>query len=105
MLEIPPTPPLPTVPPAQEFSNLGFVYITVLGLANQVVPRTGNWQSLANTVNYLASIALFVYLAFQAQPASLAGVQPDSGMGHDTATKLASSCKQLLLASLSSPSY
>ncbi|KAJ9053018.1 hypothetical protein DSO57_1028367 [Entomophthora muscae] len=83
MLEISPTPPLPTVPPVQDFSKLSFVYITVLGLANQVVPHTGNWQSLATAVNYLARIVFIVYLAFQAWPASSAGVQPDSGMGHD----------------------
>ncbi|KAJ9075377.1 hypothetical protein DSO57_1036724 [Entomophthora muscae] len=75
MLEIPPTPPLPTVPPVQDF---------ILGLTNQVVPHTGNWQSLATAVNYLARIVPIVYLAFQAWPASPAGVQPDSGMGHDT---------------------
>ncbi|KAJ9078134.1 hypothetical protein DSO57_1009832 [Entomophthora muscae] len=68
MLKIPPTPPLPTVPPAQDFS----------------CAPTGNWQSLTTAVNYLARIAPIVYLAFQAQPASPAGVQPDSGMGHDT---------------------
>ncbi|KAJ9072534.1 hypothetical protein DSO57_1026473 [Entomophthora muscae] len=84
MLEIPPTPPLPTVPPAQAFSKLELVYITVLGLANQVVPHTGNWQSLATAVTYLARIAPIVYLAFQDWPASPAGVQPDSGIGHDT---------------------
>ncbi|KAJ9077056.1 hypothetical protein DSO57_1020318 [Entomophthora muscae] len=84
MLGIPHTPPLPTVPPAQDFSKLGFVYITVLGLANQVVPHTGNWQSLATAVNYLARIAPIVYLAFQTRLASPAGVQLDSGMGHDT---------------------
>ncbi|KAJ9080397.1 hypothetical protein DSO57_1025421 [Entomophthora muscae] len=84
MLEIPPTPPLPTVPPAQDFSKLGFFYITVLGLAVQVVPHTGNWQSLATAVNYLARIVPIVYLTFQAQPASPTGVHLGSGMGHDT---------------------
>ncbi|KAJ9049871.1 hypothetical protein DSO57_1020165 [Entomophthora muscae] len=83
MLDIPLTPPLSTVPPAQDFSKLGFVYITVLGLADQVVPHTGNWQSLAAAVNYLARIAPIVYLAFQAWPAFPVGAQPDSGMGHN----------------------
>ncbi|KAJ9078712.1 hypothetical protein DSO57_1003983 [Entomophthora muscae] len=40
MLEIPPTPPLPTVPTSQDFSKLGFFYITVLGLANQALSHT-----------------------------------------------------------------
>ncbi|KAJ9087504.1 hypothetical protein DSO57_1032782 [Entomophthora muscae] len=83
MLEIPPNPPLPTLPPAQDFSKLGFLYITVLGLANLVVPHTGSWCSLATAVNYLVRIVPIVYLAFQACPGSPAGVQPDSGMGHD----------------------
>ncbi|KAJ9048467.1 hypothetical protein DSO57_1034788 [Entomophthora muscae] len=85
MLEIIPTPPLPTVPPAQDFGNLGFVYITVLGLANQVVPHTGSWRSLYTAVNYLIRIVPIVYLAFQAWPASPVGVQLDSDMGHDNA--------------------
>ncbi|KAJ9056258.1 hypothetical protein DSO57_1035058 [Entomophthora muscae] len=82
MLEIPPTPPLPTVPPAQDFSKLGFVYIIVLGLTNQIVPHTGSWCSLATAVNYLVRIALIVYLAFQEQPSSPMRAHPDSGMGH-----------------------
>ncbi|KAJ9049023.1 hypothetical protein DSO57_1028799 [Entomophthora muscae] len=76
--------PLPTVPPAQDFSKLGFVYITVLGLADQVVPHTGSWRPLATAVNYLIRIAPIVYMAFQAWPASPVGVQPDSVMGCDT---------------------
>ncbi|KAJ9054333.1 hypothetical protein DSO57_1015717 [Entomophthora muscae] len=75
---------LPTVPSAQDFSKLGFVYITVLGLANQVVPHTRSWHPLATAVNYLIRIAPIVYIAFQAWPASPVGVQLDSGMGCDT---------------------
>ncbi|KAJ9078174.1 hypothetical protein DSO57_1009587 [Entomophthora muscae] len=75
---------LPNEPPAQDFSKLGFVYITVLRLGNQVVPHTWSMRSLVTTVNYLVRIAPTVYMAFQAQPASPMGVQPDSGMGRDT---------------------
>ncbi|KAJ9085591.1 hypothetical protein DSO57_1012389 [Entomophthora muscae] len=82
MLKIPPIPPLPTVPPAQDFSKLGFAYIIVLGLADQVVPHTGSWCSLATAVNYLIRIALIVYLSFQAQPTFPVRVQLDSGMSH-----------------------
>ncbi|KAJ9062645.1 hypothetical protein DSO57_1008411 [Entomophthora muscae] len=83
MKEIPTTPPPPNTPPAQDFSKLGFIYITVLGLADQVVPHTESWHPLATAVNYLVRIAAIVYMAFQAWPASLVEVQPDSGMGHD----------------------
>ncbi|KAJ9068103.1 hypothetical protein DSO57_1032017 [Entomophthora muscae] len=74
------TSPLPNVPPAQDFSKLGFVYITVLGLANQVVPHTGSMRPLATAVNYLVRIAPIVYMAFQAWPTSLVGVHPNSDM-------------------------
>ncbi|KAJ9066248.1 hypothetical protein DSO57_1011575 [Entomophthora muscae] len=84
MKEIPTAPLLPNAPPAQDFSKLGFVYITVLGLADQVVPHTGSLRPFATAVNYLVCIAHIVYMAFQAQPASPLGVQSVSGMGHDS---------------------
>ncbi|KAJ9086781.1 hypothetical protein DSO57_1000406 [Entomophthora muscae] len=88
MKEIPSTPPLPNVSPAQEFSKLRSFYITVLGLANQVVPHTGSWRPLATAVNYPVRFAPIVYMAFQAWPASPVGVQPDSGMGRDSQMSL-----------------
>ncbi|KAJ9054199.1 hypothetical protein DSO57_1017162 [Entomophthora muscae] len=84
MKEIPTAPLLPNAPPTQDFSKLGFVYITVLGLANQAVPHTGSWRPLATALNYLVQIAPIVYMAFQARPASPVGAQPDSDMGRDT---------------------
>ncbi|KAJ9078381.1 hypothetical protein DSO57_1007097 [Entomophthora muscae] len=86
MKEMPTAPPLPDAPPTQDFSKLGFIYITVLGLVNQVVPHTGSWHPLATALNYLVHIAPIVYMAFQARPASPVGVQPDSGMGCDSHT-------------------
>ncbi|KAJ9071533.1 hypothetical protein DSO57_1035997 [Entomophthora muscae] len=83
MKDIPTAPPLPDAPPTQDFSKLGFVYITVLGLANQAVPHTGSWHPLATALNYLVCIAPIVYMAFQARPASPVEVQPDSSMGRD----------------------
>ncbi|KAJ9061587.1 hypothetical protein DSO57_1019038 [Entomophthora muscae] len=83
MKEIPTAPPLPNAPPTQDFSKLGFVYITVLGLADQVVPHTGSWRPLATALNYLVCIVPIVYMAFQARPASPVRVQPDSDMGRD----------------------
>ncbi|KAJ9072573.1 hypothetical protein DSO57_1026059 [Entomophthora muscae] len=83
MKEIPTSPLLPNAPPTQDFSKLGFVYITVLGLANQVVPHTGSWRPLATALNYLVQIVPIVYMAFQAWPASPVGAQQDSDMGRD----------------------
>ncbi|KAJ9082484.1 hypothetical protein DSO57_1004051 [Entomophthora muscae] len=83
MKDIPTAPPLPDAPPTQDFGKLGFVYITVLGLANQAVPYTGSWHPLVTALNYLVYIAPIVYMAFQAWPASPMRVQPDSGMGRD----------------------
>ncbi|KAJ9053927.1 hypothetical protein DSO57_1019564 [Entomophthora muscae] len=84
MKEIPTAPPLPNPPPAQDFSKLGVVYITVLGPASQVVPRTGSWRPLATAANHLVRIVLIVYMAFQAQPPSPVGAQLDLGIGRDT---------------------
>ncbi|KAJ9068446.1 hypothetical protein DSO57_1028526 [Entomophthora muscae] len=83
MKDIPTAPPLPDAPPTQDFSKLGFVYNTVLGLADQVVPHTESWRPLATAINCLFCIAPIVYMAFQAWPASPVGVQLDSGMGCD----------------------
>ncbi|KAJ9080256.1 hypothetical protein DSO57_1027016 [Entomophthora muscae] len=87
MKDIPTAPPLPNAPPTQDFSKLGFVYIAVLGLANQVVPHTGSWRPLATALNYLVCVAPIVYMSFQAWSASPVGVQPDSSMGRDKAAQ------------------
>ncbi|KAJ9090364.1 hypothetical protein DSO57_1003100 [Entomophthora muscae] len=83
MKEILTTLPPPNALPAQDFSKLGFIYITVLGLANQAMPHTGSWHLLATAVNYLVRIAPIVYMAFQGWPASPLGVQSNSVMGCD----------------------
>ncbi|KAJ9089735.1 hypothetical protein DSO57_1009739 [Entomophthora muscae] len=84
MKEISTAPPLPNAPPAQDFRKLRFVYITVLGLSNQVVPHTESWRPLATALNYLVCIVPTVYMAFQARPASPVVVQLDSGMDCDS---------------------
>ncbi|KAJ9048023.1 hypothetical protein DSO57_1039117 [Entomophthora muscae] len=81
MKDIPTASPLPNTPPTHDFSKLGSVLITVLGLANQVVPHTGSWRPLATALNHLVCIVPIVYMAFQARPASPVGVQLDSSMG------------------------
>ncbi|KAJ9088146.1 hypothetical protein DSO57_1026080 [Entomophthora muscae] len=89
-LDLPPAmKEIPDAPPTQCTScpglqKVGVVYITVLGLVNQVMPHTGSWHPLATAVNYLVQIAPIVYMAFQAWPSSPTGVQLDSGIGCDT---------------------
>ncbi|KAJ9064608.1 hypothetical protein DSO57_1028706 [Entomophthora muscae] len=65
MKDIPTAPPPPDVPRTQDYSKLRFVYITVLGLADQVVPHTVSWRPLATALNYMVHIVLIVYMAFQ----------------------------------------
>ncbi|KAJ9066368.1 hypothetical protein DSO57_1010320 [Entomophthora muscae] len=68
MKEITSTPSLSNMPPSQDFIG-----------------------PLATAVNYIVRIAPIVYMAFQAQPASPVGVQPDSDMGcgnHENAIRL-----------------
>ncbi|KAJ9059298.1 hypothetical protein DSO57_1003915 [Entomophthora muscae] len=67
MKEMQATPPLPDALPAHDFNKLGFVYITVLGLANQVIPHTGSWRTWATAV----------------QPATPVEFQPNTDMSHD----------------------
>ncbi|KAJ9077165.1 hypothetical protein DSO57_1019323 [Entomophthora muscae] len=81
------TSPLPNVPSFQDFSKLGFVYITVLGLVNQVVPHTESWRLISTAMNYIVRIAPIVYMAFQAQPASPVKVHSDYGMSHNICLK------------------
>ncbi|KAJ9077288.1 hypothetical protein DSO57_1018095 [Entomophthora muscae] len=77
--EIPIPPPLPNVPPAQDFSKLGFYWGWPIRSCpiQEVAP-------LATAVNYIVRMTPIVYRAFQAWPASPVGVQPDSGMGRDS---------------------
>ncbi|KAJ9057264.1 hypothetical protein DSO57_1024369 [Entomophthora muscae] len=60
MKEVPANSPLPDALPAQDFNKLGFVYTTVLGIANHLVPHTGSWCPWATAVNYLVRIAPIV---------------------------------------------
>ncbi|KAJ9080269.1 hypothetical protein DSO57_1026794 [Entomophthora muscae] len=71
MKEIPTAPPCPTR----------------LLLMTLVVPHNGSWLPLATAVNYLVRIVPIMHMAFQAQPASPAGVQPDSVYPTTKATK------------------
>ncbi|KAJ9078485.1 hypothetical protein DSO57_1006260 [Entomophthora muscae] len=49
---------LPCVPSASsyDYSKLGFVYLTMLGLTEQVIPHMGVWRPWATAVNYVMQI-------------------------------------------------
>ncbi|KAJ9089174.1 hypothetical protein DSO57_1015502 [Entomophthora muscae] len=71
--EIRATTPFPDALPAHDFSKLGFVYLTVLGLTNQVMPHPRNWHPWATAANHLVRMAHILHMAFQAWPASPEG--------------------------------
>ncbi|KAJ9054422.1 hypothetical protein DSO57_1014861, partial [Entomophthora muscae] len=77
MKEIPASSSLPDVPPAQDFSKLGFIYITVLRLANQVMTHTGNLCP-----GHCCKLSCQDHTNCD-RPASPVGVQPDSDIGCD----------------------
>ncbi|KAJ9048813.1 hypothetical protein DSO57_1031102 [Entomophthora muscae] len=75
--------PTQVVLSTQDFSKLGFLYITVLGLDNQVVPHTEIWCPWVTAANYLIKIAPIVYMAFQAWPVTPSREQLISFVGCD----------------------
>ncbi|KAJ9076255.1 hypothetical protein DSO57_1027997 [Entomophthora muscae] len=79
MKNIPTAAPLPNAPPTQDFSKLG------IGAGQPSCAPYWELGPLATALNYLVCIAPIVYMAFQVRPASPVGVQPDSGMGCDSA--------------------
>ncbi|KAJ9078898.1 hypothetical protein DSO57_1002134 [Entomophthora muscae] len=61
---------LPLIPSSSsyDYSKLGFAYLTMLGLTEQVIPHMGVWRPWATAANYVMQIAPVIYWAFQAQP-------------------------------------
>ena len=65
-------------------SKLGFVYVTMLGLAEQVIPHMGALRPWATAVSYVMRLAPVMYWAFQARPATLYRNPETTTQGHDT---------------------
>ncbi|KAJ9083902.1 hypothetical protein DSO57_1029831 [Entomophthora muscae] len=78
---------LPLVPSASlyDYSKLGFAYLTMLGLTEQVIPYMGVWRPWAAGANYVMWMAPVIYWAFQAQPFPSTKGSPGSHPGHDNA--------------------
>ncbi|KAJ9052836.1 hypothetical protein DSO57_1030150 [Entomophthora muscae] len=76
---------LPLIPSASsyDYSKLGFAYLTMLGLTEQVIPHMGVWRLWATAANYVIQIALIIYWAFQAQPFPSNKGSPGSHPGHE----------------------
>ncbi|KAJ9069197.1 hypothetical protein DSO57_1021063 [Entomophthora muscae] len=77
MKEVPATPPA-RCPSVHDFSELGFVYITVLGLADQDVPTLE-----VGVPGPLQPIVLLRLSPLWTWPAALVGVQPGTGIGSE----------------------
>ncbi|KAJ9053851.1 hypothetical protein DSO57_1020294 [Entomophthora muscae] len=75
---------LPLVPSASSnnYSKLGFAYLTILGLTEKVIPHMGVWRPWATAANYEMWMSPVIYWAFQAQPFSSTKGSPESNPGH-----------------------
>ncbi|KAJ9070604.1 hypothetical protein DSO57_1006019 [Entomophthora muscae] len=65
------------------YNKLGFVYLTMLELAEQVVPHMRVWRPWATAANYVMRMAPIIYWAFQAQPFLLTEGSLGSNPGHE----------------------
>ncbi|KAJ9049354.1 hypothetical protein DSO57_1025477 [Entomophthora muscae] len=65
-----------------DYSKLGFAYLTMLRLTDQVIPHMGVWSPWATAANYVMWMAPVIYWAFQAQPFPLTEGSPGSNPGH-----------------------
>ncbi|KAJ9054952.1 hypothetical protein DSO57_1009110 [Entomophthora muscae] len=76
---------LPLIPSASlyDYSKLGFAYLTMLGLTEQVIPHMGVWRPWATAANYVMQMAPVIYWAFQARPFPSTKGSPGSPPGHD----------------------
>ncbi|KAJ9078927.1 hypothetical protein DSO57_1001678 [Entomophthora muscae] len=76
---------LPLIPSASlyDYSKLGFVYLIMLGLTEQVIPHMGVWRPWATAANYVMQMAPVIYWAFQAQPFPSNKGSPGSHPAHD----------------------
>ncbi|KAJ9057723.1 hypothetical protein DSO57_1019940 [Entomophthora muscae] len=81
---------LPLIPSTSsyDYSNLGFAYLTMLGLTEQVIPHMGVWCPWATAANYVMQMAPVIYWAFQAHPFPLTKGSPGSCLGHDSMSTL-----------------
>ncbi|KAJ9051740.1 hypothetical protein DSO57_1002004 [Entomophthora muscae] len=70
-----------------DYSKLGFAYLTMLELTDQVIPHMGVWRPWATAANYVMRMAPVIYWAFQAQPFPLNKGSPGSPPGHDNCSQ------------------
>ncbi|KAJ9077074.1 hypothetical protein DSO57_1020193 [Entomophthora muscae] len=66
-----------------DYSKLGFAYLTMLGLTEQMISHMRVWRPWATSTNYVMLMAPVIYGAFQAQPFPLTKGSPGSHPGHD----------------------
>ncbi|KAJ9065234.1 hypothetical protein DSO57_1021690 [Entomophthora muscae] len=73
---------LVTTIPFYDYSKLGFAYLTMLGLAEQVTPHMRVWRPWATAANYVMRMAPIIYWNFQARPFPLIESSPEGNPGH-----------------------
>ncbi|KAJ9048231.1 hypothetical protein DSO57_1037112, partial [Entomophthora muscae] len=71
---------------------IGFAYLAMLGLTEQVIPHMGVWRPLATAANYVMRMSPVIYWVFQAQPFPSTEGSPGSnpGQGSSPIQQLAS---------------
>ncbi|KAJ9082450.1 hypothetical protein DSO57_1004371 [Entomophthora muscae] len=75
--------------PSYSYSKLGFGYLNMLRLAEEVISHMIVWCPWATAANYVMKIALVIYWALQDRPFSLTKGSPKGNPGHDRSGLLA----------------
>ncbi|KAJ9079252.1 hypothetical protein DSO57_1037362 [Entomophthora muscae] len=75
-----------------DYSTLGFAYLTMLGLAEQVISHMRVWCPWATTANYVMRMAPIIYWAFQARPFLSTEGSSEGNPGHDNKSRAPTIC-------------
>ncbi|KAJ9084649.1 hypothetical protein DSO57_1022136 [Entomophthora muscae] len=93
-------PPLVPSASSYDYSKLGFAYLIMMGLTEQIIPHMGVWRPWATAANHVMQMTPVIYWAFQAQPFPLTKGSPGSNPGHDTTIVLKVNNNSYLLKGL-----
>ncbi|KAJ9059727.1 hypothetical protein DSO57_1036408 [Entomophthora muscae] len=74
-----------------DYSTL-VAYLTMLGLAEQVIPHMRAWCPWATAANYVMRMPPIIYWAFQARPFLLTEGSSEGNPGHDNKSRAPTIC-------------